>query len=106
MIKKLLFISFLLIATIGFAQQKSISKLVTTPNPFTEKTTIHFNATSTQKITLSVSNILGKVVYKKIHKVKKGKNSIPFSRNNLQTGMYIYVLQNHKEIISKRFVIK
>ncbi len=106
MVKKLLFITFLLISTIGFSQEKSIEKLSAAPNPFTRSTTIFFNSTGNQNITLSVKNVLGKTVFKKLYAIKKGKNSIPFSKNNLQSGMYIYTLQNRKQIVSKRFVIK
>ncbi len=35
MIKKLLFILFLCVTTIGFSQEKTIEKLSAAPNPFT-----------------------------------------------------------------------
>lgn len=106
MVKKLLFITFLFIATIGFSQEKSIEKLSAVPNPFTRSTTISFNSGVEQNVTLSVKNVLGKTVFRKIYAIKKGKNSIPFYKNDLQSGMYIYTLQNRKQIVSKRFVIK
>lgn len=105
MIKKLLFILFLMVTTVGFSQ-KSLTKLSTAPNPFVTQTKITFNSDKKQTIILSVKNVLGKTVYKKNHKIKKGKNSIPFSKNDLKSGMYIYAIQNTKEIITKRFVIK
>jgi len=106
MIKKLLFILLLLFSTIVFSQEKSIDKLSAAPNPFSSSTKITFNTTSNSTITLSVKNILGKTVFKKIFKTKIGKNSIPFYKNNLSTGIYIYSIQDKKKIISKRFVIK
>jgi len=106
MIKRLLFVLFLFSATLAFSQEKSLTKLSAAPNPFTTQTKIKFTSDSDQTIILSVKNVLGKTVYKKEMKVKKGKNSIPFSKNDLRSGMYIYAIQNNRELISKRFVIK
>lgn len=106
MIKKLLFILFLSITTIGFSQTKSIEKISAAPNPFTNSTKITFNASSISTITLNVKNVLGKTVFKKTYKTKLGENSIPFYKNDLATGIYIYSIQDKKEIVSKRFVIK
>ena len=105
MIKKVLFILFLLVSTDGFSQ-KSLTKLSAVPNPFVSETKITFVSDSNQTIVFSVKNVLGRTVHTKRHKVKKGKNSIPFSKNDLRSGMYIYAIQNSKELVSKRFVIK
>tara|TARA_R110001632_G_scaffold74746_2_gene170700 strand:- start:7010 stop:7327 length:318 start_codon:yes stop_codon:yes gene_type:complete len=105
MIKKVLFILFLLITTVGFSQ-KSITKLSAAPNPFVTETKITFDSKIDQTITLNVKNVLGRTVYTKKHKIKKGKNSIPFSKDDLRSGVYIYAIQNSKQLVSKRFVIK
>ena len=105
MIKKVLFILLLLISTVGFSQ-KSITKLSVAPNPFVTETKITFNSTKEQTITLNVKNVLGRTVFTKKHKIKKGKNSIPFSKNDLCSGVYIYAIQSNKQLVSKRFVIK
>ncbi|MGB0879608.1 MAG: T9SS type A sorting domain-containing protein [Polaribacter sp.] len=106
MIKKILFVLFLCISTIGFSQEKSIEKLSVTPNPFINSTKISFTSKTVSKVTFSVKNVLGKTVFKKTFKTKKGKNSIPFSKGNLLSGMYIYTLQDSKNLVSKRFVIQ
>ena len=105
MVKKLLFIACLFITTLGFSQ-KSLEKLSAAPNPFSNSTKIIFNSNKQQTVYFSVRNVLGKRVYHNKIVVKKGKNSIPFSKNRLQSGIYIYTLQNAKEKISKRFVIR
>lgn len=106
MIKKILFILFLSLSVLGFSQEKSIQKLAAAPNPFTNYTNISFNASTKSKVTFSVKNVLGKTVFKKLVATKTGKNTIPFYKNNLPTGVYIYSIQNEKKIISKRLVIK
>jgi len=105
MIKKLLCISFLLLSLLCFSQ-KSVAKLSAAPNPFTNITHIHFEANNSQSVYFVVKNILGKTVFKKSYRAKKGKNSFAFYRNNLQSGMYIYLIQSSKNLISKRFVIR
>ena len=106
MIKKILFTLLLFCTTIIVFSQKSLSEVSVAPNPFTSNTNIRFTSDNEQIILLKVKNILGKIVYEKRFKTIKGKNVILFSKNDLRSGMYIYVLQNNKGLISKRFVIK
>ncbi|TXD48764.1 T9SS type A sorting domain-containing protein [Polaribacter sp. IC073] len=106
MIKKLLFILLLSVSFISFSQEKRIENLSISPNPFANATKITFHSNLDASIILTVRNVLGKTVFKKTYKTKTGKNSIPFYKNDLATGMYIYSIQNNKNIISKRFVIK
>jgi hypothetical protein len=106
MIKKLLFILFLSISTIGFSQEKSIEKLSAAPNPFTNSTKITFNSTSNSDIIFKVLDVLGKTVYEEKVKANIGSNSFTFEKGNVLTGIYIYTLQDKESIISKRFVIK
>ena len=106
MIKKILFTLLLFFSILGFSQEKSIEKVSAIPNPFTSLTQITFNATSNSTIIFNVKNVLGKVVYKNTFKTKSGKNSIPFYKNNLSKGIYIYSIQDKEQIISKRIVIQ
>lgn len=106
MLKKLLFILLLSVSFISFSQEKTVENLSTAPNPFTNATKITFNTTFESSVLLTVRNVLGKTVFKKTYQIKAGKNSIPFYKNDLATGMYIYSIQNDKSVISKRFVIK
>ncbi len=106
MVKKILFLFIFLVTLSSFSQEKSIDKLVASPNPFINNTTIYFNAKKEQSIIFTVRNVLGKTVFSKEITTNKGRNSFPFERQNLKTGMYIYAIQSKDEIISKRFVIR
>ncbi|TCP24423.1 putative secreted protein (Por secretion system target) [Tenacibaculum skagerrakense] len=106
MIKKLLFILTVLCASVVFSQEKSVNKLVASPNPFFNSTTITFNSTTQQEVLISVRNVLGKTVFTKKINAQKGLNELPFKRNDLSSGMYIYAIQTGNEVISKRFVIR
>jgi len=118
--KKLLFITFLLIFTISFAQQNeiagsssdnkesptTISSMTAYPNPFSVKTQVSFHSTEEQLVEFTVKNLLGKTVYGEKINAKVGYNTIPFHRTNISKGMYIYSLQTDTELVSKRMVIR
>ncbi len=106
MVRKILFISFLFLSTLAFSQEKSIEKLVAYPNPFVNSTIISFESTQPQVIFITVKNILGRTVFNQKINAEKGKNSIPFERGSLKSGMYIYAVRTSKEMLSKRFVIR
>jgi|TARA_B110000967_G_scaffold18748_1_gene17566 hypothetical protein len=106
MIKKTLFTLFLFVATIVLSQEKTIENLSTAPNPFKQNTNISFKVNTASTVTLLVKNVLGKTVFKKKIKTKVGKNTIPFFKDDLATGMYIYSIQNVEKIVAKRFVIQ
>lgn len=106
MIKKLFFILFLCIVSLGFSQEKSIQTLTAFPNPFKNSTQITFQSDGKSSVIFSVKNILGKTVHQEKIKTTKGKNTLPFSRGDLAAGIYIYTIRNTKNNISKRFVIQ
>lgn len=114
--KKILLILFLSISTNLLAQKsdqetpakqnRSIENVRAYPNPLISETKISFRSSLNTITILKIKNLLGKTVYAKEFMAKKGNNSILFSKNNLDSGMYIYAIQNKSEIISKRLVIK
>tara|TARA_R110002126_G_scaffold78829_1_gene196077 strand:+ start:32496 stop:32816 length:321 start_codon:yes stop_codon:yes gene_type:complete len=104
--KKIFFTLLFFVTIVAFSQEKSIYKLSTAPNPFTNSTKITFNAAGSNQVIFTVKNVLGKTVFIQKIKTVKGKNSIPFYKGKLSTGIYIYSLQDKNQIISKRFVIQ
>ncbi|PCI34622.1 MAG: hypothetical protein COB60_06065 [Flavobacteriaceae bacterium] len=118
--KKLLFITLLLFLSLPLiAQQdnwgtkvvkkvapKTLTIVTAYPNPFRTSTRINFTSTERQTVTFTVKNLLGKTVFMERINAKKGKNNIPFKRDNLQNGMYIYSLRTDTELVSKRLVIR
>ena len=118
--KKLLFITFLLIFTFSYGQEKdtravikkdkpvttTLTSVTASPNPLTIRTRINFKSTKDQLVEFTVKNLVGKTVYGERMNAKKGMNSLLFNRNDLNNGMYIYSLQSDSEIVSKRLVIR
>ena len=106
MIKILLLVFTVLFTAVGFSQKKTINNLIASPNPFSNITEISFNSSNNQNIIVSIKNVLGKVVFSRQIEARKGKIRLPFNRNNLRSGMYIYAIQSNTEFISKRLVIR
>jgi hypothetical protein len=118
--KKLLLITFLLFFSFSFAQQSkknngdatnnipsaTLLSVSAYPNPFSVDTSINFRSTKVQTIEFTVKNLLGTTVFVEQINATSGYNAIPFNRNSLTKGMYIYSLQTDGEIISKRLIIK
>lgn len=118
--KKLLFICAFFTVSLVFAQEKSVYSVTNTkekqietlegvsayPNPFSNVTKINFKSLKEQDVEFTVKNLVGKAVYTEKINAKEGYNSIPFNRNDLPQGMYIYSLQTDTELVTKRLVIR
>ncbi|WP_117884427.1 T9SS type A sorting domain-containing protein [Aureibaculum luteum] len=118
MVKKLLLL-FLLVslssAVVAQQQKKNggtqesvtaLKEIAASPNPFSVTTKIKFQAAAVFEILFSVKDLIGNVVYTQKYTTKVGANSIPFYRDKLDSGIYIYSLKTNTEIKSKRIVIK
>lgn len=117
MIKKLLLLLIVTFSSTALAQQSEpnavkkdtttvLKNVVASPNPFSVTTKIKFHAKGTFKIEFSVKDLIGNTVHFQRYTTKKGINYIPFYRDKLDSGIYIYSIKTNKEIISKRIVIK
>ena len=121
MVKKLLCTFFLIIFyTVAFAQKDQdaldkellensligIHDVVASPNPFSVTTRIRFQADEVMEVDFFVKDLLGNIIHAEKIKSKKGANSVPFYRDELESGIYIYSLKSKSVVISKRIVIK
>lgn len=118
MVKKLLlFILLVSLSSAVVAQQQEkngtdpdsvsvVKEIVASPNPFSVTTKIKFKAVAVFEIEFSVKDLIGNVVYSQKYTTKIGSNSIPFYRDKLDSGIYIYSIKTNTEIKSKRIVIK
>ncbi len=113
--KKIVLILLLTISGMAFSQiaEKSNDDFVSTvnsvnayPNPFKTKTSIFFAVNNEEEVSVTIQNILGKVVFFKRIKAHQGKNAIVFFKDQLSEGVYVYTVATKNEKISKRLVIK
>jgi hypothetical protein len=54
---------------------------------------------------LSVTNLLGEVIYSKGVDLSKGKNVLSFERDQLAPGIYLVTLSSGTEHITRRFTV-
>ncbi len=117
MVRKLLFILLVTLSSTVFSQQLEknnivqdstmiIKKILASPNPFSVTTKIKFYAAAVFEVDFSVKDLIGNVVYSQKYTTKVGNNTIPFYRDKLDSGIYIYSIKTSTEITSKRIVIK
>ncbi len=75
------------------------------PNPFSEKSEIHFSSVSISDVEFKVYNMLGSVVYNSNIKSVKGLNTITMEANSFTPGVYMYSIKNGDTTITKRMVV-
>jgi len=75
------------------------------PNPFNEKSEIHFSSVNSNDVEFKVYNMLGSVVYNSNLKSVKGLNTITMEANSFSPGVYMYSIKNGDNTITKRMVV-
>jgi len=76
------------------------------PNPFNPITTIHFQISTTEIVTLKIYDILGKEVAALINKkMLGGSYEIEFNGHNLPGGVYFYKMRAGKFVDTKKLLL-
>jgi hypothetical protein len=75
------------------------------PNPFNKSTTIQFNSDASKTVSLTVSNMIGKVVYTSTLQANKGENTFNFIADQLTPGIYFYTIGDGKNAVTRRMVV-
>lgn len=75
------------------------------PNPFNEKTEIHYTSPTISDIEFKVYNVVGAMVYNTTLKAEKGANTITLKADSFAPGAYMYSIKNGKQVITKRMVV-
>ena len=90
----------------GIIQQNSIQATSNYPNPFSNTTKISFQLSKNANITLSVTDITGKVIAKLIDNEFKSKGvyQIPFDASFMKDGMYLYNLSSTDGCITRKMI--
>jgi len=76
------------------------------PNPFNPTTSIRYELNSTQLVTLTVYNVLGKEVAALVNRDQSpGSYSVTFDASGFSSGVYFYVLKAGSEFVQTRKMI-
>jgi hypothetical protein len=77
------------------------------PNPAVEQTSIVVNLQEQANIRLTVSNILGQVVYEtRREATNAGANVFRVDVSNFETGMYVYTVEVGNQRVSNKMMVK
>lgn len=86
---------------------EAIPTLIVSPNPFLQKTTIHYSVPVEGNITLSIHDLTGQQLKVLLENVKqqKGEHTLTYEAGKLPAGMYIVSLQSEQNIISEQLIL-
>jgi hypothetical protein len=84
----------------------SIENLKNYPNPFSANTTLSFYSGHSGAADLKVFDILGKIVFQENISFKTGNNSVQFSRDNLDSGIYFYQIGKPDNASTGKMIIQ
>jgi len=84
----------------GFAVSQNV------PNPFSDETVIAYHIDQSQVVTLTVTDIAGKVVHTEQTNATAGNGQFAVQANALgQSGIYYYTVKTHDEQITNKLVV-
>lgn len=76
------------------------------PNPFNPNTTIQFSLPQSEKLSLTVFNLLGEKVKTLVEEYREaGNHSVQFNASQLASGIYFYRLQAGSFIETKKMIL-
>jgi hypothetical protein len=76
------------------------------PNPFNPSTEISFSLAKSEKVKLTVYNLLGKEVAVLVNGMRNaGSQSVTFDAKNLSSGVYFYKLEAGTSIAAKKMML-
>ena len=76
------------------------------PNPVVNNAKIQFISGTSETVIFKVYNLLGEEVDLQIIHSQRGVNTINLNTTSYSEGMYLYSINNGKEILTKRMIIK
>lgn len=77
------------------------------PNPFNGETILHYTLPTSQEVTLTVYDLVGRHVRTLVHgRQEAGHYTIPFRAENLPTGLYLYKIETSTgELQARKMVL-
>jgi hypothetical protein len=76
------------------------------PNPFNPTTTIQFDLNRTDHVTLKIYNTLGREITTLVDaNLTPGTYKVPFTDDNLSSGIYFYTLTSSNQTQTKKMVL-
>jgi len=96
------------VTAVGVQEQRENSLWIShnAPNPFHGATTITYHAPRPSDVTMTVTDLLGKVVSVSSSRATVGDNAIRFDANGYTPGIYLYTISNGSQAATGKMVIE
>lgn len=91
---------------VGIAELTSINSFSFYPNPTSSAATVSFTADRAATYTSRIVNIYGQEVSREVLNVTAGVNVNRLDVSNLAAGVYLYMLNDGKKLLTKKFVVE
>lgn len=82
-----------------------IANMVTSPNPFSDKTEIRIESNISSTFDFDVYNLVGKQVIHQPLSIQAGQNTLELTADNLPNGIYIYTLSKGNKVMTNKFIV-
>ena len=76
------------------------------PNPVVNNAKIQFISGTPEAVTFKVYNLLGEEIESQLINSQRGVNTINVNTTSYSDGMFLYSINNGKEVLTKRMIIK
>jgi hypothetical protein len=76
------------------------------PNPANNYTQVSFSVPTAEDASITITNLIGEVIWKKAVKSKKGENTVGIDTSAIPNGIYLYSVQTDSKKITKRMVVQ
>lgn len=85
----------------------NIGGLSAQPNPFTDRTTIKFDLVEGDDVTLTLTDVSGRVVSEQhLGKLPKGAHQVQLEGTNMEAGVYFYTLRTPAGSMTEQLVLQ
>jgi hypothetical protein len=92
--------------SVSLEELSGLTSIEMAPNPAENETTLSFNATNEQSISVNVFDQLGKTVLVLEKGINQGINTLAISTGQFENGMYFVTVQTATGIITRKLIVK
>jgi hypothetical protein len=99
-------ITFAIQISVSLEELSGLTSIEMAPNPAENETTLSFNATNEQAVSVSVFDQLGKAVLVLEKEINQGLNTLAISTGQFENGMYFVTVHTATGSITRKLIVK
>jgi len=92
--------------SVSLEELSGLTSIQMAPNPAENETTLSFNTTNEQSVSVNVCDQLGKVVLSLDKEINQGQNTLAISTIQFENGMYFVTVQTATGSITRKLIVK